>query len=85
MKTVLRIALFAIFLASPARAATYEPVDGSRIVVLDGDTVALPCKKPGRGCAERVRLRDIDAPEVSTPIAQRACSRALRPRPGWYS
>lgn len=39
MQPVLRIALFAILLTSSAGAATYEAVDGSRIVVLDGDKV----------------------------------------------
>jgi endonuclease YncB( thermonuclease family) len=41
-----------------------EAVDGDRITVIDGDTVALPCAVPGRGCAERVRVYSIDAPET---------------------
>lgn len=46
-----------------------ETVDGDRIRIIDGDTVALPCD-PARGiypgCSERVRLVGIDAPEVGT-------------------
>ena len=78
MKPVLRIALFGILLTSSASAATYEAVDSSRIVVLDGDTVALPCKKPGRGCAEKVRLRDIDAPEVFHPDCNEGLQQGLK-------
>ena len=44
--------LAAVLAAAPAGA---ETVDGSRIVIIDGDTVQL-----GR---ERIRLLDIDAPE----------------------
>ncbi|MEW9304592.1 thermonuclease family protein [Labrys neptuniae] len=78
MKSVLRNAVFALLLASPATAATYEPVDGNRIIVLDGDTVALPCKTPGRGCSERVRLRDIDAPEVFHPDCHEGLQQGLK-------
>lgn len=38
---------------APAHA---ETIDGSRMVIIDGDTVALPG-------GERIRLLDIDAPE----------------------
>lgn len=50
--------------AAPARA---EIVDGARIHVIDGDTVALPCSTPSPGCAEKLRFYGIDAPEVSGP------------------
>ena len=69
MKSVLRIAVGVFLLTSPASATTYEAVDGNRIIVLDGDTVALPCKTPGPGCSERIRLLDIDAPEVDQQLA----------------
>lgn len=50
-------------------AGRSETVDGDRIVVIDGDTVALPCD-PARGiypgCSERIRLVGIDAPEVGS-------------------
>lgn len=53
-----------IVTASLARA---ETIDGDRIMIVDGDTIALPCD-PVRGiypgCAERVRLEGIDAPET---------------------
>jgi len=51
----------AILLATPANS---ETIDGARIVVIDGDTVALPCVTPGPGCSERVRLYNTDAPET---------------------
>lgn len=46
---------------------------GDRIIVIDGDTVALPCRPETgfvRGCAEKVRLKDIDTPEVSRPTCE---------------
>ncbi|MCP1556653.1 UNVERIFIED_ORG: endonuclease YncB(thermonuclease family) [Methylobacterium sp. SuP10 SLI 274] len=49
------------------RPASAERFDGDRLIVLDGDTVALPCAVPARGCAEKVRLSGIDTPEVSRP------------------
>lgn len=54
-------------IAMPAHAATYERIEGNRIIIIDGDTVALPCTRPGPGCSERIRLTDIDAPEVFHP------------------
>ena len=53
--------VIAILLAAPVSA---ETLDGARIVVIDGDTVAMPCTVPGAGCSERVRLYNIDAPET---------------------
>ena len=52
------LALILIVIAVPASA---ETIDGNRIIVLDGDTVALPCATPSAGCAEMVRFVDIDA------------------------
>ncbi len=49
-RTLLAAALLAV---TPAAA---ETISGSRIVIIDGDTVALPG-------GERLRLLDIDAPE----------------------
>lgn len=48
------------------RMAT-QHFSGDEIVIVDGDTIALPCAVPARGCAEKVRLRDIDAPESYRP------------------
>jgi len=48
-------------------AATYEPVDGNKIIIIDGDTVALPRPIVGIGYSEKVRLLDIDAPETFHP------------------
>jgi len=50
-----------------ANLASAEKLDGRRIFVIDGDTVALPCKHPAPGCAERIRLTAIDAPETYHP------------------
>ncbi|WP_066918482.1 thermonuclease family protein [Methylobacterium sp. CCH5-D2] len=44
-----------------------ERDDGDQLIVLDGDTVVLPCAVPTRSCAEKVRLTEIDAPEVFHP------------------
>lgn len=47
--------------------ARAETIDGDRITMIDGDTVALPCD-PARGiypgCSEHLRLVGIDAPET---------------------
>lgn len=47
--------------------ARAEVIDGNRIVIIDGDTVALPFAVPARGCAEKIRFIDIDAPETYRP------------------
>jgi len=47
--------------------ARAETIDGDRIHIVDGDTVDLPCDPARgiyRGCAERIRLVGIDAPET---------------------
>lgn len=46
----------ATLIAFAPLAASAAPVDGDRIIIIDGDTIALPG-------GERVRLFDIDAPE----------------------
>ena len=48
-------------------AARAEVIDGNRIVIIDGDTVTLPCATPARGCAEKIRFIDVDAPESFRP------------------
>lgn len=59
-----------VALGVAAGRAHAETVDGDRIMVIDGDTVALPCD-PAKGiypgCAERIRLEGIDAPETWQP------------------
>lgn len=64
MKSAAFVALVLAFVNRPASA---ETIDGNRIIVLDGDTVALPCSSPAPGCAEQVRFVDIDAPETFHP------------------
>ena len=51
-----RRAAIALALALSMTSVHAETIDGSRIVIIDGDTVALPG-------GERIRLLDIDAPE----------------------
>ncbi|WP_332117267.1 thermonuclease family protein [Azorhizobium caulinodans] len=50
-----RLLLLAVGLA----LAAASPIDGARLRVIDGDTVALG--------SEHIRLLDIDAPEISHP------------------
>lgn len=61
-----------------AKAASYEPVDGNKIIIIDGDTVALPCTVPGPRCSERIRLVDIDAPEVFHPDCEEGLQEGLK-------
>lgn len=60
--------------------AQAETVDGDRITIIDGDTVALPCD-PAKGiypgCAERIRLVGIDAPETWKPRCEAERIRGL--------
>ena len=65
-----------------ASAANAESLAGDRITIIDGDTVALPCARPFRGCAERVRIFNIDAPETFRPHceAERAAGYAAKVR-----
>lgn len=63
------LVLVAIITGLVVGAARAETLDGDRIHIIDGDTVALPCdptKGIYPGCAERVRLLGIDAPEVGS-------------------
>lgn len=62
---MMRALLAVAFVATLAAPASAETLDGARIVVIDGDTVALPCAAPAPGCAERLRLPAIDAPELA--------------------
>ena len=59
--------LIALCLALPATAqpSRMEMIDGDRIVIIDGDTVALPCPAGIGLCkSERIRIYNIDAPET---------------------
>lgn len=69
------LALLATTLIAPSAFAngsdpSEEIISGDRIIIIDGDTVALPCKPESgfaRGCAAKVRFKDIDTPEISHP------------------
>lgn len=68
------------FAVLPLLQARAETIDGARIIILDGDTVALPCD-PARGiypgCAEKIRLEGIDAPESYHPRCEAELAPAL--------
>lgn len=67
-----RLLAFAILAALVAPLPVgAETIDGNRIIVIDGDTVALPCAVAARGCAEKIRLIDIDTPETFRPTCER--------------
>ena len=61
--------------------------EGERAIIIDGDTVALPCPELGLCRQERVRILNIDAPETgrravceaeaSAGLAAKAALRAL--------
>jgi endonuclease YncB( thermonuclease family) len=51
---------------------------GDRIIVIDGDTIALPCRVPFPGCAEKVRILEIDAPESHRPGCEAELAAGLR-------
>lgn len=53
------------------QAAHAEAIDGNKIVIIDGDTVALPCAVPSKRCAEKIRFIDIDAPETFRPHCEK--------------
>lgn len=62
------LALAFMLATLPAHA---ETIDGTAIIIIDGDTIALPCTGEIRkGCAERVRLLNIDAPETRNAVCE---------------
>ncbi len=60
----MRPALAAAVVVAGLSTAAAETIDGGRIVIIDGDTVAIP--RIGGGM-ERIRLVMIDAPETWRP------------------
>lgn len=67
---VVLVAVLLLAISALYGAARAETVDGGRITLIDGDTIALPCD-PAKGlypgCAERIRLVGSDAPETHEP------------------
>ena len=58
-----------------------EEFAGEALIVIDGDTVALPCKPESgfrRGCAVKVRLKDIDTPETLHPHCEEELRKGLQ-------
>lgn len=47
-----------------------DAYSGDRIIVIDGDTIALPCSIPAPGCAEKIRPQGIDTPETFRPSCE---------------
>jgi endonuclease YncB( thermonuclease family) len=78
MNRIVSAALAAYFLVSRWQPAQAEIIDGKRIIVIDGDTVALPCAVPFPGCAEKIRLTAIDAPETFHPTCEAELQTGLR-------
>lgn len=75
------VAVFAVSMLM-ASVASAESYDGTRIIVVDGDTVALPCETTYKGCSEKIRLTEIDAPESYSPSceAERAAGLVAKER-----
>lgn len=67
--------VFGIVHASALRA---ETIDGRRIIIIDGDTVALPCEVAVKGCSKKIRLLEIDAPESHKPSCDAELAAGLR-------
>lgn len=68
-RALLCIVSFLVGLAGGKATVRAETVDGARITIIDGDTIALPCAQPAPGCAERVRILNIDTPETGRNAA----------------
>lgn len=68
----------ASLLVGSAGRAGAETLDGKRIIIIDGDTVALPCEHLAPGCAEKIRLTAIDAPESYRPTCEAELKAGLR-------
>jgi endonuclease YncB( thermonuclease family) len=77
-ETALAAVLAGLLLFCADHPAQAEIIDGKRIIVIDGDTVALPCAVPVRGCAEKIRLTAIDAPETFHPTCEMELKVGLR-------
>lgn len=87
-----RLFILTALAVAPVLAETlrHETVEGDRIVVIDGDTLALPCRRADCTGPERIRLLNIDAPEIRSPAcaaeedlgwrAKEALARLLRGR-----
>jgi len=75
----MREAVAAVALTIFATGASGETVDGRRIVVVDGDTVALPRPPaaPVGARLERLRLVGIDTPETFRPRCEAELVRGL--------
>lgn len=68
-------ALAALLWAAPAAAAEIAPCVGEIASVIDADTFDIAC---AGGPTLRLRLRDVDAPEMTGPCAERGrAARAL--------
>ncbi|MEZ0168358.1 thermonuclease family protein [Microvirga sp. TS319] len=57
------------------RHSTRETIDPRTLCVVDGDTIWI--LKPDRTVSEKVRVQNIDAPELRRPRSRRELSRAV--------
>jgi micrococcal nuclease len=64
-----KLGLALVLVGSAATPSAAEAVQGERVIIIDGDTVAIG--------HERVRLLDIDAPETSKPRCEAELARGL--------
>lgn len=67
---LIAIATGAAIIAASITLARAETIDGDRIVIIDGDTIALPCPGLGWCKQERVRILNIDAPETRNAVCE---------------
>lgn len=66
----LAIILGLVIIVSLIQIARAETIDGDRITIIDGDTVALPCPGLGLCKQERIRILNIDAPETRGAVCE---------------
>ena len=62
--TILAVAFGAVAVIAVITRARAETVPASQITIIDGDTVKLACSLPDCTKPERIRILNIDAPEI---------------------
>jgi micrococcal nuclease len=67
--------LFAGLLWIWIRYSAKEPINPQNLCVIDGDTVWI--LRPDRTIAEKIRLQNVNAPELSRPRSRRELNRAV--------
>ena len=67
--------LFAGLLWTWVRYSAKESINPQNLCVIDGDTVWI--LRPDRTIAEKIRLQNVNAPELSRPRSRRELNRAV--------